>query len=72
MKTKKEAGHAHEIEITDEVIEVGLDAITEFLRSMEDAAEGHVPCSHSFHPVGGDESGARTAFGASAIFGFRG
>ncbi|MGO8100754.1 hypothetical protein AB9F46_10090 [Rhizobium leguminosarum] len=42
MKAKKEAGHAHEIEITDEVIEVGLDAITEFLRSMEDAAEGDV------------------------------
>ncbi|WP_261321368.1 hypothetical protein [Rhizobium leguminosarum] len=42
MKAKKEAGHAHEIENPNEVIEVGLDAITEFLRSMEDAAEGHV------------------------------
>ncbi|WP_261331354.1 hypothetical protein [Rhizobium leguminosarum] len=38
----KKGRRSREIEIADEVIEVGLDAITEFLRSMEDAAEGHV------------------------------
>ncbi|UFW79057.1 MULTISPECIES: hypothetical protein [Rhizobium] len=61
----------NEIEITDEVIEAGLGSPN--LRSMGgDAAEGHVPRSHPFHPGGGVESGARTASRASAICGFRG
>ncbi|MCW1754613.1 hypothetical protein [Rhizobium acaciae] len=35
MKAKKEAGHAHEIEITDEVIEVGLGSPNSTIRGKK-------------------------------------
>ncbi|WP_245514963.1 hypothetical protein [Rhizobium leguminosarum] len=61
----------NEIEITDEVIEAGLDAITEFYDPWEEKLPKDM-FPAAIHTGGGDEGGARTASRASAICGFRG
>ncbi|WP_246706055.1 hypothetical protein [Rhizobium leguminosarum] len=68
---EKKAGDAHEIEITDEVIEADLDAVAEYYDPWEKKLPKEMFPAAIRSILVAVTSGAPTASGASAICGFR-